>query len=114
MAVVAPLAFGFPQGAEWLIIVFVALLVFGKRLPGVARSLGQGVTEFKKGLRGIQDATLAEDEVVKPLPPQAAPVAHEPLLATEQAPAESVPAPVPPAPAETASTSPESTPAKNG
>ena len=35
---------------EWGIVLLVALLLFGKRLPGVARSLGQGITEFKKGL----------------------------------------------------------------
>ena len=30
-------------------------LLFGKRLPEVMRSLGKGVTEFKKGMSGIQD-----------------------------------------------------------
>lgn len=40
---------------ELLIIGLIALLIFGKRLPEVARSLGKGMTEFKKGLRGIED-----------------------------------------------------------
>jgi len=42
-----------PGGAEWLVIGFVGLLLFGKRLPEVAQSLGRSVTEFKKGLQGI-------------------------------------------------------------
>ena len=40
---------------EMIVIGIVALLLFGKRLPEVARSLGKGVVEFKKGLRGIDD-----------------------------------------------------------
>ena len=46
-----------------IVILIVALLVFGKRLPEVARSLGKGITEFKKGVKGI------EDDVDRPLPP---------------------------------------------
>jgi sec-independent protein translocase protein TatA len=37
---------------HWLIILFLALLFFGNRLPSMMRSLGRGVTEFKKGLEG--------------------------------------------------------------
>lgn len=40
---------------EMIVIGIIALLLFGKRLPEVARSLGKGVVEFKKGLRGIDD-----------------------------------------------------------
>jgi sec-independent protein translocase protein TatA len=38
-----------------MIIGVIALLLFGKRLPEVARSLGKGIVEFKKGVRGIED-----------------------------------------------------------
>ena len=52
-----PLAFiSMPGGYEWLIIGLVALLLFGKRLPGVAKSLGQAMHEFKSGLAGRVDA----------------------------------------------------------
>lgn len=49
-----PIAFiSMPGGMEWLVIGLVALLLFGKRLPGVARSLGQAMHEFKSGLSGM-------------------------------------------------------------
>jgi sec-independent protein translocase protein TatA len=40
---------------ELLIVAFVALLMFGNRLPSVMRSLGKSVTEFKKGVSGIEE-----------------------------------------------------------
>jgi sec-independent protein translocase protein TatA len=40
---------------EMLIVLIVAVLLFGKRLPEVGRSLGKGLVEFKKGIRGIED-----------------------------------------------------------
>jgi len=44
-----------PSFAELMVIMVIALLLFGKRLPDVARSLGKGVVEFKKGLKGVED-----------------------------------------------------------
>jgi sec-independent protein translocase protein TatA len=40
---------------NWVIILIVGLLLFGRRLPEVGRSLGKGIVEFKKGLAGIED-----------------------------------------------------------
>ncbi|MDR1744879.1 MAG: twin-arginine translocase TatA/TatE family subunit [Planctomycetota bacterium] len=58
-----PLAFfSMPGGYEWLIIGLVALLLFGKRLPGVAKSLGQAMHEFKSGLSGHIDADSEKKE----------------------------------------------------
>ncbi len=36
---------------EIIAILVVVLLLFGNRLPGMARSLGSGITEFKRGLK---------------------------------------------------------------
>lgn len=36
---------------EIVAVLVVALLLFGHRLPGMARSLGSGITEFKRGLK---------------------------------------------------------------
>lgn len=40
---------------EMIIIMGLAVLLFGKRLPEVGRSLGKGIIEFKKGLNGAVD-----------------------------------------------------------
>jgi sec-independent protein translocase protein TatA len=49
------LGFWAPGPLEWVVIGIVAVLLFGKRLPEVGRSLGQGIVEFKKGLKGATD-----------------------------------------------------------
>ena len=49
------LAFFGPGGYEWIVILIVALLLFGRRLPEVMRSMGQGVRQFKKGLNDVDE-----------------------------------------------------------
>ena len=59
------LAFGLPGGTEWIIILIVALLIFGSRLPSVMRNLGKSVNEFKKGVNDVVDAAEAEENEKK-------------------------------------------------
>lgn len=40
---------------ELIIILIIALLIFGSRLPQVMRGLGRSVTEFKRGMNDITD-----------------------------------------------------------
>jgi sec-independent protein translocase protein TatA len=40
---------------DLVIIAFIAMLLFGNRLPSMMRSLGEGVQEFKKGVAGVED-----------------------------------------------------------
>lgn len=47
-------AFGL-GGWEWIAILVVVLLLFGHRIPGMARALGSGITEFKRGLKGGEE-----------------------------------------------------------
>ena len=54
--------FTLPGGYEWIIILVVALLIFGRRLPEIARSVGKSLTEFKKG---IHEAEETKDEFVR-------------------------------------------------
>lgn len=42
--------FGFGTG-ELLLVSFIMLLLFGKRLPGVMKSLGQSVNSFRQGMQ---------------------------------------------------------------
>lgn len=43
---------GTPGPWQVIIVAMVILLLFGNRLPSVMRSLGEGITEFKKGIKG--------------------------------------------------------------
>jgi sec-independent protein translocase protein TatA len=53
------------------LILIVVLLLFGaKKLPELARSLGQSLSEFKKG-KGEADKPEAPDDANKPPPPKA-------------------------------------------
>jgi sec-independent protein translocase protein TatA len=46
---------------EVVIIGVVAILLFGKNLPGVARSLGSSYREFRKGLFDLQSSLHMDD-----------------------------------------------------
>jgi sec-independent protein translocase protein TatA len=56
------LSFGMPGTWEWIIVLVVALLIFGRRLPEIAKGLGKSITEFKKGVKEAQDDV---DDVVE-------------------------------------------------
>jgi len=45
-----------------LVILVVALLFFGHKLPSVARGLGSSVSEFKKGLKEGETTEIKNDE----------------------------------------------------
>jgi sec-independent protein translocase protein TatA len=46
----------------WKLLLFLAviLLLFSSRLPTLARSLGQSITEFKKGFKQLEDQSDGE------------------------------------------------------
>ena len=43
-----------------VIVLVVVLLLFGRRLPEVARSLGHGIVEFNRGIRSVDAAAATE------------------------------------------------------
>jgi sec-independent protein translocase protein TatA len=92
--------FGLPGGMEWIIIGVVALLIFGRRLPDVARSVGKSIVEFKKGLKDVKNEIDVQSQVEpppriehKPEPKPTPPPVSEPKAETppkqEQTPAPS-------------------------
>jgi sec-independent protein translocase protein TatA len=52
VVLLAPFYFA-PQ--ETVILLVLAVLLFGRRLPEVGRYLGKGIVEFRKGVRGLED-----------------------------------------------------------
>ena len=62
--------FGNLNPMEFIIIAGVAVLLFGRRLPEVGRTLGKGIVEFKKGIRGLEEEFRFEDKPVSSYPPE--------------------------------------------
>ena len=73
MEPLSPIAFGFGNPADWMIIMIVALIVFGpKKLPEVGKQLGQAMREFRKitdELTGAAHSVRDEVESVWKSPP---------------------------------------------
>jgi sec-independent protein translocase protein TatA len=41
--------------AEILVVCVIGLILFGNKLPDLARSLGRSFVEFRKGVSGIEE-----------------------------------------------------------
>ena len=54
MHTLIPVLAWMPGPMELAVIAIFGLLIFGKRLPEVGKSLGKSIVEFKKGLSGIE------------------------------------------------------------
>ncbi len=89
----------FPQGAEWLIILVLILLLFGaKRLPDMARSLGRSARILKSETKGLHDDSAGGETGAQPQTP-ALPAAQSPATSAPPAPPAAQPAPAPAPPA---------------
>ncbi|WP_221088564.1 twin-arginine translocase TatA/TatE family subunit [Deinococcus aquaedulcis] len=75
--------------AELIVILLVALVVFGPRkLPELGKSLGHGLREFRRSTQGLKEDLGMGTPAAAPTPP-AAPAAV-PMAAREMAVAEEV------------------------
>jgi sec-independent protein translocase protein TatA len=55
--------FGNLGATEIILIVLVILLLFGaKKIPELARGIGKGMSEFKKGLKDVEDEIKNPDK----------------------------------------------------
>ena len=68
-----------PGGTEWIVILIIGLLLFGRRLPEVGKSIGQGIKEFKKGLKETEDDVKREEPARR-----AAALPHEQTMPTPE------------------------------
>jgi sec-independent protein translocase protein TatA len=60
------LAFGAPGPSEWVLILVIVLVLFGaKKLPELARSLGQSMNEFRKAREDFDKELHAAGTEVK-------------------------------------------------
>lgn len=58
------LAIWTPGPVEMVVILIVFVLLFGRRLPEIARGMGRSLIEFKKGMKEIKDTkTEIENDV---------------------------------------------------
>ena len=77
----------FLNGPEIIAILAVVLILFGaKKLPELARGLGQGIKEFKKSSREIQDEL--SDAMDVNAPPATPPRREQPILPAQATPAD--------------------------
>lgn len=66
------------------VVGLIALLLFGKRLPEVMRSLGKGITEFKRGMSGLEEEMNRGSNNSSYLPPPSYHESARPLPADER------------------------------
>ena len=76
-----------PGGWEWLVILIIGLLLFGRRLPEVGRAFGKTIVEFKKGMAGVDeevDAAVNRQAAARSAAAGALPASPTPVSAPER------------------------------
>jgi sec-independent protein translocase protein TatA len=63
--------FAFLTPTTVAVLAILGVILFGRRLPEIGRSLGKTIVEFKKGVGGLEDDL--DVAVNKPQPQQSAP-----------------------------------------
>ena len=55
---------------EMIVLLLLGVLLFGRKLPDIGRSLGKTVTEFKKGWSGLEDEVSSSPSSKAALEPE--------------------------------------------
>ncbi len=67
---IKPLLFIFSSPQEWILVIVAVSLLFGaKKLPELAKSLGQTRKAFKEGMREAEEDEAKEKETLRTLSP---------------------------------------------
>lgn len=45
----------FPSGQEWIIILIVGIVLFGRRLPEVGKQVGKTIIQLRQGMQKLRD-----------------------------------------------------------
>ncbi len=83
---------------EILLILIAALLIYGGRLPEVARALGRSIAELKRGLSETRDAVASSLDTGEEPRPQEMPREVRRVQAPHEAATEDITKDEPPAP----------------
>lgn len=78
------------SGGELMLVMAAILILFGaKKIPDFAKGLGQGIKEFKKASREVQDEIerAGQDNYTPPPPPPPPPATPTPTPEAEVKPA---------------------------
>ena len=60
--------FSAPSGMELAVIFIVILLLFGKKIPELAKRLGSGIKNFKNALKeGAEEETAKAENIKNPI-----------------------------------------------
>jgi len=63
------LFFSFPMGWQIIVLVLLILLLFGgKKIPEMMKGIGKGISQFKQGLKEVEDdikADISDDTPAK-------------------------------------------------
>ena len=57
------LAFLFPGSSEMIVILIVGIMLFGRRLPEVGRTVGQAMVKMRQGLNKLRSEIDLESDV---------------------------------------------------
>ena len=55
---------------EMMVLLLLGVLLFGRKLPDIGRSIGKTVVEFKKGMKGVEDELSTDTASPRAIEPE--------------------------------------------